>query len=692
MKASFTLLLLFACTAASSQIEDKTGPDSVKLLTAVIIKGYESQRTLSETPVAIGYIEPKDMEHYASHSLLPSVNTVPGVRMEERSPGSYRLNIRGSLLRSPFGVRNIKIYWNDIPFTDAGGNTYLNLVDLATIGSIEILKGPGGSLYGANTGGVVVLHTNEPPLLYQQKDNHFRVQLNGGSYGTLGESAQWKHTGNRFSSSITQSHQQADGFRDHSRLRRDVVQWNGSTIVSKANKLEWVAMYADMHYQTPGGLTQAQMNANPRQARPATAVVPGAVEQKAAIYNKTFFSGASYTHAFNTKWSNVTSFAYSFTDFKNPFITNFEKRKENNVSLRSKFIYATYKNEQDIRLIAGVEWQWGDAAINNFGNRQGRQDTVQSRDKLEVRQWFPFAQAEWQLKKRLLVQAGASTNAYQYKYRRLSGNDNSKKRKRFDEQLLPRIAVLYPFRQYATVFASVSKGYSPATLAEIRASDANINTSLQPEFGWNYEMGARVYSANKILQLDVSAYYFKLQQAIVRRNNAAGEEYFINAGGTNQKGVELKAAWSLIENSTAFLSSVKLWSAYTYNDYHFTNYIIGNADHSDNRLTGVPRHLSVTGLDVHTRYGFYLYTSFNHTTKLPLNDANTAFADAYNLLQGKLGWKHRVNSSFSLDIYAGIDNALNETYSLGNDINAVGNRYFNPSPMRNYLAGAVLEF
>ena len=42
--------------------------------------------------------------------------------MEERSPGSYRLSIRGSLLRSPFGVRNVKLYLDDFIFTDAGGN------------------------------------------------------------------------------------------------------------------------------------------------------------------------------------------------------------------------------------------------------------------------------------------------------------------------------------------------------------------------------------------------------------------------------------------------------------------------------------------------------------------------------------------------------------------------------------------
>ena len=35
----------------------------------------------------------------------------------------------------------------------------------------------------------------------------------------------------------------------------------------------------------------------------------------------------------------------------------------------------------------------------------------------------------------------------------------------------------------------------------------------------------------------------------------------------------------------------------------------------------------------------------------------------------------------------GVDNLLDETYSLGNDINAMGNRYFNPAAPRNYYAG-----
>jgi iron complex outermembrane receptor protein len=61
------------------------------------------------------------------------------------------------LLRSPFGVRDVKIYFDEIPLTDAGGNTYLNAIDIGNIRHVEILKGPDGSLFGANSGGVVLL-------------------------------------------------------------------------------------------------------------------------------------------------------------------------------------------------------------------------------------------------------------------------------------------------------------------------------------------------------------------------------------------------------------------------------------------------------------------------------------------------------------------------------------------------------
>ena len=697
MKHQLCFFLLLLQLTSFAQTENPViEKDSIKELSPVLLKGYESNRSLAETPVAVGYITARDIERLSNSTLLPSVNAIPGVKMEERSPGSYRLNIRGSLLRSPFGVRNIKVYWNDMPFTDAGGNTYLNLVDPVTIGAIEILKGPGGSLYGANTGGVVVLHTDELPIVDYgtTKSNRFRLQLNGGSYGSLGAQAQWKYRKNGFSSSLNQSHQQADGYRDNSKLRRDVFQWNGQNKFSAKDKTEWLLLYADLYYQTPGGLTLAQMGQNPKQSRPATPTLPSAAEQKAAIYNKTFFGGLSHTHTFNHQFSNVTSVSFSNTDFKNPFITNYEKRNETNLAGRTKFIYNKTFSGHSLQVIGGMEWLYGYAGINNYGNRKGVPDTIQYKDKIWVSQWFPFAQLEWQIKKKLLIQAGASTNKYAFQYRRLTGSDNAKRKKTFDEQFLPRLAVLYPFNQYLSVYTSVSKGFSPATLAEIRPSEGSFYTALQPEFGWNYELGFRGSSANNRLQYNAAIYYFKLKQAIVRRTNAAGAEYFVNAGGTKQKGAELYAGYTIVNNTSGLFNLVKLWSGFTYNDYNFTNYFNASTDYSGNALTGVPKYNSITGLDISISPGFYLHTNLNYTSKLPLNDANDAYAKEYYLLQAKLGWKRNLTPAIAMELFAGVDNLLNEHYSLGNDINAVppAKRYYNPSPLRNYFGGLILQF
>lgn len=131
-------------------------------LAEVLISAFGLNKNWKEVPASVGRITSKQIEYIGTNNLLPAVNTIPGVRMEERSPSSYRLSIRGSLLRSPFGVRNIKVYWNDLPITDGGGNTYFNLVDATQLSALEIIKGPAASVYGANTGGVVLLKSSIP--------------------------------------------------------------------------------------------------------------------------------------------------------------------------------------------------------------------------------------------------------------------------------------------------------------------------------------------------------------------------------------------------------------------------------------------------------------------------------------------------------------------------------------------------
>ncbi|MFT3948291.1 MAG: TonB-dependent receptor [Agriterribacter sp.] len=688
-----TYLFILFLLVSSNSFAQSAVSDTIPALSEIVIQGFETNRKLLETPVSAGIITSRDLQKFSTVSILPAINMLPGLRMEERSPGSYRLSIRGSLLRSPFGVRNIKVYWNDIPFTDAGGNTYFNLVDQNTIGQMEVLKGPGSSMYGANTGGVIILHSNENEFNKDRQNvnpHQFQAQVSGGSYGLFGENLQWKCTGKKFSSSFTQSHMQADGYRENSRLRRDVLQWNGIAQLSEKDRLSWILMYADLYYQTPGGLTLQQMTANPRQARPSTPVIAGAKEQKAAIYNKTPFAGLSHQHIFNSNWSNTTSVTFSYTDFRNPFILNYEKRYETNTGIRTKFTYNKAFGIHDIKITTGAEWQYNYSVINNYGNKGGVTDTVQYKDKIGARQVYPFIQGEWQAGD-VQLQAGASTDFFTYHYQRLTDADDAKKKKILDEQLLPRFAALYRITKNLSLFSSVSKGFSPPSIAEVRPSEGSIYTNLKPEYGWNYEVGFRGKTADSRLQFDIVAYRFKLRDAIVRRTGDNGAEYFVNAGGTDQKGLEFSGGYMVIQRNTGFIRSLQLSGSATLNDFRFTHYQVNDKDYSGNALTGVAKHIYTGSVDVRTAPGLYLFSSFVYTSKLPLADDNTVFASPYRLLSARLGWLKKINA-LSLNLFAGIDNALNQLYSLGNDINATGNRFYNPAPRRNYYGGITINF
>src|SRR4051794_4374902 len=107
----FGLIPLFPFAQETDTIKEKT-------LQEVVVRAYEQNRKLKEIPAAVNYVGQTNLERFNPVSLVQAINSTPGLRMEERSPGSYRMNIRGSSLRSPFGVRNVKIYFNDIPITD----------------------------------------------------------------------------------------------------------------------------------------------------------------------------------------------------------------------------------------------------------------------------------------------------------------------------------------------------------------------------------------------------------------------------------------------------------------------------------------------------------------------------------------------------------------------------------------------
>lgn len=658
-------------------------------LPSVEINAAPKEAVLSLT-TSEGILKRTQLELQPPYSLLPAANTIPGVRMEERSPGSYRFSIRGSLLRSPFGVTNVRFYLADLPLTDAGGNTYLNSLDVSQLNSARILKGPSSGLFGANTGGVVLLD----PFVAIQDSLEIKASVSGGSFGLFHQNVDFRKKWVKSTLAISQAYQRSNGYRENSAMYRHYVQMAHQYFYKPNAIIKSFVFFSDLGYRTPGGLTQQQMDENPRAARPASPVAPGAEAQKAGINNKTIFGGITHDRSWNTKIRHIVSALGSYTNFQNPFITNYEYRKEATVGLRS--YVAIDMPETKIfkgKFNAGGEWQQIYSGIRNFGNKAGAIDTLHVSDKIRAQSAFIFTRFHAELWKNLLAEASLSLNFFDYQFRNIYPliDDNTNKRT-FKPQWMPRVSLSYSLNAIVALRASVSRGFSVPALAEVRASDNIVNTTLQAEKGINYEAGIRLRNKKDILWLDVAYFHYQLKDAIVRRISESGDESFINAGGTTQPGVEIELQLHIIQNKNiGFIRALSVSGNLTWNKFSFTEYQVADKNYSGNQLTGTPKFTTVESLSVTFAEHISLYAQYYYASKIALNDANSIFANAYHLLQMKAEWKHLVGK-VQLGLYAGVDNLLNQKYSLGNDLNAIGNRYFNPAPTRNYFGGAKFAF
>lgn len=645
----------------------------------VQVTGYENHRKLSEIPASIGLLKSNDLERYSNTNLVPALNTLPGVRMEERSPGSYRMSIRGSTLRSPFGVRNVKVYWNEIPLTDPSGNTYLNQIELGNVGRIEVLKGPAGSIYGAGTGGAILLDSPKAP-----EADQLQARTTVGSFGLFSMNLGIKTHSEKQTTFLNYSKTQADGYRTQSAMRREGLNLQTYFYTDPKRTISANLLYSDLFYQTPGGLTLAQYKANPAQARPTVNTALGAVDQKAAIYLKTLQLGIAQNYDFNEHWTNRTAIYLSQTKAENPSIRNFERRLEPSWGGRSVTNYRFENGLFQGKISGGIEYQQGVSNIKTYGNKRGNVDTLQTDDEVTARQFLAFAQAEFDLPQNFFLTIGGSYNRLNYSFLRL-GKNAMLQEKTFDPVFSPRIALLKKINSSLSAYGSISNGFSPPSVAEVRPSEGSFNFALNPEKGTNYEVGIRGNLLRQRLVFDIAAYSFRLQETIVTRRTDDGADYFANAGNTSQKGLEIALKY-LVSKSLIF------WTNYTLQEYKFENYVTGGKDYSGNRLTGTsPNNVNI-GLDFNSSGGFYANATFQFTDKIYLNDANTDAADSYQLLGGKIGYQKKLSKHFKINAFAGIDNALDVTYSLGNDLNATGGRYYNAAAGRNYYGGTTLNW
>ncbi len=572
------LFLFFGFQKAQAQQHD----DSIQQieLREVVVKAFEQNRKLKDIPASVAYVNRQMLESFSSSSIVHAVNTQPGIRMEERSPGSYRFNIRGSSLRSPFGVRNIKVYYNDLPYTNPGGHTYLNQLGYYNFGSLEIMKGPGSSLYGAGTGGVLLIESmneNEQPGVF--------AEYASGSYNLQNLYGAVLCGNKKFKTKTGYQHQQSDGYRDHSALERNVLSWSGNFRFDGKHILKTSFFYGDLFYETPGALTLKEYTINPKNARPRvqlgpSAFIPSAVDMKASVQQKTFLTGASYWQKLTEKFSLKGILYGSYTQLHNPTIQNYGRNSEPHVGGRSLFTYQHTSNRLQLKFDGGAEWQQGFTNVSIHKNVAGGADSIRSYDEITNRLSLLFAQASFDVGGWNFL-GGISLNGLNIKYQRFMPQVNQEQSRKFSNELTPRFAILKHLKNF-TVYTSISKGFSPPTTEELFPTGGQANIDLKAEEGINYDVGIRATVLNN-LNIDLNAFIFSLDNAIVQRRNALGGNFYINAGNTIQKGVETIFNYHILKSSS-LLTRSDFWLSHTWHRFRYDDFKKDTNDFSGKAL------------------------------------------------------------------------------------------------------------
>ena len=161
--------------AAAPAAEQQAG----RTLEEVMVTARRREESAQSVPIAITALGANDLEKHQISNLENIMTVVPEFSISQSSgrPNSPVYGLRGIRpTESIYGQDpTVAVYFADVVISPASG-TNLGLYDLA---SVQVLKGPQGTLFGRNTTGGALLMTPQRP------GDSFggNVMVGGGSYG-----------------------------------------------------------------------------------------------------------------------------------------------------------------------------------------------------------------------------------------------------------------------------------------------------------------------------------------------------------------------------------------------------------------------------------------------------------------------------------------------------------------------------
>jgi iron complex outermembrane receptor protein len=662
-------------------------------LQAITIMASPTTATLQNSAASIAVINRTELNKGDGVILTSVLNRIPGVYMQQGALNTNRISIRGIGSRAQYGTQKIKAYYEGIPLTTAEGSSTIEDIDMETIGSIEIIKGPNSTSFGSGLGGVINLFAREIPM----DEFQTRSTTTYGSFGLLKQSFSGNYGEASTKGSINYNHLQSDGFRQNSSYDRKSLTLQGQQKINANGELSFIGIYTQLKAFIPSSINEDDFNNYPEKAARNWSQAQGYES-----YDK-LIMGVGYRQQLSTKWSFKSSVFSNFKNAYEPRPFDILDDKTNSIGFRSTLNYKDTLWSVPFETSLGTEMAFDDYTFSLFKNlyasqpNQGSIAGAQFSKKQQKSSYQNyFLQADFSLSEKLHLETGLAFNTTRYSLRDLfaAAETIPDLAYTFGEVWSPRAGLSYRFAKNKTIYASISKGFSTPTVSETLTPGGEINTSLKPEIGWNYELGLKLHGLNDKLYTELTLFSTQITNLLVARRTAEDQYIGINAGASSHIGMEFILNYQLLQTSQFQLSS---YFSAAVNRFTFKDFIDRDNNYSGNELTGVPDAQWNIGLDASSTNGFSLTTSFSKVGRIPMNDQNSQYTEAYSLLDIKASYTFTILKMLKTELSTGINNAGNTQYAASILPNAVGfgnaqPRAYYPGNPRNYYGGVSLSY
>jgi outer membrane receptor protein involved in Fe transport len=643
-----TKLLAAACCLASQALADPSRLEEV-----VVTAELRPAPLLSQVG-SISVISAQDILEREAQHLEGILNLAPNVNFAGGTSRARFFQIRGVGERSQFQEPlnpSIGLLIDGIDFSGLGGAG-----TLFDVQQVEILRGPQGTLHGANAlAGLIDVRSGQPeaePGLQLEAGAADYASWNAGVVGTgplVTDQLLYRLAVNRFHS---------DGFIENDYLGRDDT--NGQDETTVRGKLRWLPTGRDtldltlMYIDIDNGYDAFSLD----NTRHTLSDEPGKDRQDSralglewqreldAMTVETSVTAATTasTYSFDEDWSYVgiaPGWEYSSKDRY--------KRDRDSYSATARLL-----SGEGSRLFGdSTDWVAGAYFLGDRENLDRRYTYLENdfSSRYDTDTYALFGQLDSQLSDGFTLITGLRIERRLTDYRDNNGVDSDP-----DKDLWGgRVALEYQFDDNRMAYGEISRGYrangiNAAILASMGTSDdpaiADQLETLQQfdeEYLVNYELGLKGKLLADTLQARLALFYMDREDQQVKGSlviprpdgSTAFIDYTSNAAQGNNYGMELELNWLATDRLELFANIGLLHT-------EFERYI----DSDGNDLSGrdqaqAPNYQYAVGGHYDIGNGFYLRLDVEGRDSAYFSDRHDLKSPSYDLLNMRLGYAAR---------------------------------------------------